>query len=353
MKPPENIDMNHVLQIAIDGRDTLVQMAPGGFRFTDYGIECSSDDIRLYVPWDSVQWLEQSEDIDRNFNNDTDAFIPAFDNSHDVEQAAISPDNETMNPFDDLERNLFKRAVEANVIIHDDNGYKVKFSGQRLGESEYTAVPIIQSTPALKAYLAQEIERAHMKPVENIPKPEPESSAFDDGQLLAIPSDDADNMNMTDDPWKDIIPPESSTPPVRKQTDSSIGMNTMPTQKTVETPRKERKEHLTEYAIDDMTDGNASTKDENGYDWVVLMGCTGFTGSIVSRWATRAEAESDRDKRIQDNNAGSSLVKLTYMVFHAKGNQLVNRKYIPRDSNGMPIPGYNSWGEKETTGMSA
>ena len=189
-----------------------------------------------------------------------------------------------------------------------------------------------------------------MKPVENITKPEPESSAFDDGQLLAIPSDDADNMNMADDPWKDIMPPESSTPTVQKQTDSSIGMNTMPTQKTVETPRKE---HLTEYAIDDMTDGNASTKDENGYDWVVLMGCTGFTGSIVSRWATRAEAESDRDKRIQDNNAGSSLVKLTYMVFHAKGNQLVNRKYIPRDSNGMPIPGYNSWGEKETTGMSA
>lgn len=106
------------------------------------------------------------------------------------------------------------------------------------------------------------------------------------------------------------------------------------------------KHHLTDYEVDDSSNtDNATTADENGCDWVVLMVALGYAGTIVSRWRSRAEAEADRDARIENNNVNSSMIPLNYMVFRANGNRLYDRKYIPRDKNGIPLKGYNEYGE--------
>lgn len=106
------------------------------------------------------------------------------------------------------------------------------------------------------------------------------------------------------------------------------------------------KHHLTDYEVDDSSNtNNATTADENGCDWVVLMVALGYAGTIVSRWRSRAEAEADRDARIENNNVNSSMIPLNYMVFRANGNRLYDRKYIPRDKNGIPLKGYNEYGE--------
>lgn len=106
------------------------------------------------------------------------------------------------------------------------------------------------------------------------------------------------------------------------------------------------KHHLTDYEVDDSSNtDNATTADENGCDWVVLMVALGYAGIIVSRWRSRAEAEADRDARIENNNVNSSMIPLNYMVFRANGNRLYDRKYIPRDKNGIPLKGYNEYGE--------
>lgn len=106
------------------------------------------------------------------------------------------------------------------------------------------------------------------------------------------------------------------------------------------------KHHLTDYEVDDNSNtDNATTADENGCDWVVLMVALGYAGTIVSRWRSRAEAEADRDARIENNNVNSSMIPLNYMVFRANGNRLYDRKYIPRDKNGIPLKGYNEYGE--------
>lgn len=106
------------------------------------------------------------------------------------------------------------------------------------------------------------------------------------------------------------------------------------------------KHHLTDYEVDDSSNtDNATTADENGCDWVVLMVALGYTGTIVSRWRSRSEAEADRDARIENNHVNSSMIPLNYMVFKANGNRLYDRKYIPRDKNGIPLKGYNEYGE--------
>lgn len=106
------------------------------------------------------------------------------------------------------------------------------------------------------------------------------------------------------------------------------------------------KHHLTDYEVDDSSNiDNATTADENGCDWVVLMVALGYAGTIVSRWRSRVEAEADRDARIENNNVNSSMIPLNYMVFRANGNRLYDRKYIPRDKNGIPLKGYNEYGE--------
>ena len=102
---------------------------------------------------------------------------------------------------------------------------------------------------------------------------------------------------------------------------------------------------MTDYEVDDNTAGNADTRDADGYDWVVLMVVLGYAGSIVSRWRTRAEAEKDATDRAERNNVRSNMIQMNYMVFRAKGRHLIDRKYIPRDRNGMPLKGYNEYGE--------
>lgn len=132
--------------------------------------------------------------------------------------------------------------------------------------------------------------------------------------------------------------PDQPEPSERQVVSEAVSEQSQPSQGTI-------RHHMTDYEVDDNTTGNADTRDADGYDWVVLMVVLGYAGSIVSRWRTRAEAEQDATDRAERNNVRSNMIQMNYMVFRAKGRHLIDRKYIPRDRNGMPLKGYNEYGE--------
>lgn len=498
---PRNINPKRALQIAINGRDQLLQIPSGCFNLTDYGVECIADDMSVFAPWESIQWLEQSDDIDAVFNS--------YDNNNDGNNDYDDANGmQTNNPFNDnnINKTLLKKCLRYNIIIKDNrSGYfRVKFSNQILGRTINEVLNKINHNLKLKAFLIQESEtmdndnimNAYNTDTEdddtitddtspvirktrdnhnenNNDYSEPELSKTNDiqsqddsrkssyvteDQLRQMIGDDkydelmskinktsSDESNNTDsinsnanntetvnntddsnDEDDDIIIDDgfedyddndnnlvmnenkeseikagssashsqdvnannnahmmipnledqsrNTIKPSRRKiknnnkktsdsndNDASKTENTIPTRgfgmktenannnATVnnnEYNDKSEPEHLTAYKIDDNTPGNDDTKDENGYDYVILFTCDGFIGSIESRWKDYESALSKCNELNSSPNVKQSLVHIHYSVYKAKGTQLVNRKYQVLTADGLPDSSYNEYGEK-------
>lgn len=412
MHKPANINVDRPLQMAIEGRETLLQIPAGCYAFTDDGIECTTDDTCIFAAWHSIQWLEQSDDIDSKFNDGIDA---------------------SNHPFNHMDEILFNKCLRNKIIISDDNVYRVRLSNQRLGNTPDSAIRIINGNDALKAFLMQEVESADNDelmnaitaddnddepdeiseqenniPDEDSPVTEDttqspmndEYNASNNANSYADETDDYDDDLVLDDDEDDGImefsPASSHEPshPSRKQQEKqmkptvdkadtnritshdktidsthknedyqagfndnhSFGMTVSGAEhheNTVDNADSNKSQlntdsymHITSYEVEDMTDGNASTADNNGIDWIVLMSCTGFNGSIVSRWKNRNDAIVSAYEMNQDDQVKSSMIQVSYDVYQAKGNHIINRKYQIRKNDGSPDSSYNEWGEK-------
>lgn len=51
------------LKSLLDDENIVIPALPGNYDFTDYGIEITDDDGNIFIPWDSVSFIKNSDSI--------------------------------------------------------------------------------------------------------------------------------------------------------------------------------------------------------------------------------------------------------------------------------------------------
>lgn len=67
------------LKSLLDDENIVIPALPGNYDFTDYGIEITDDDGNVFIPWDSVSFIKNSDSI-LDDDDDDDYYPDEHDN---------------------------------------------------------------------------------------------------------------------------------------------------------------------------------------------------------------------------------------------------------------------------------